>query len=455
MAKNRPTKIVSKKHLARLERERRQTRFIVAGAIGVLAIVILSIGYGILDQTVLQLRQPIVRVNKDVLTTRDFQIRVKVAREQLIDQYNQYTSLASMFGIDINSDQSMQDYLSQISSQLDDTTGMGNQVIESFKSDMIIQQYAKAHGIVISSQEIDKAEHDAFGYFPNGTLTPTPSTTPFSTSTLSLTQIALAPPTETSTATATGTPTITPSVSPTPTLPSTSTPIATAGPSATPAPTATPLTLAGFQSQFKTSFTNYMKLGATTDDIRLIIFEENLYKTKVEDVIEANFPHTQEQVWARHILVADQATAEKVYYLLITGGDWNAIAKQYSTDTATQNSGGDLGWFPKGQMVAEFEAAAFSQPIGQISHPLQASDGWHIIQVLGHENRVLTADQYSTARDNDFQSWINTQLAAAKVTVYDYWTLRVPTSPTLAEANASDAATQAAMQTQGALVPTP
>ena len=88
-----------------------------------------------------------------------------------------------------------------------------------------------------------------------------------------------------------------------------------------------------------------------------------------------------EQVRARHILVADEATANQVEAKLKSGGDFAALAKQYSTDTSTKDKGGELGFFGKGQMVPAFQTEAFSLPVGATSPPVKSPFGWHVIQV--------------------------------------------------------------------------
>lgn len=88
-----------------------------------------------------------------------------------------------------------------------------------------------------------------------------------------------------------------------------------------------------------------------------------------------------EQVRARHILVPDLKTADMVEQKLKAGGDFAALAKQYSTDPATKDKGGELGFFGHGQMVAPFDKAAFSLPVGQTSAPVKSPFGYHIIQV--------------------------------------------------------------------------
>lgn len=89
----------------------------------------------------------------------------------------------------------------------------------------------------------------------------------------------------------------------------------------------------------------------------------------------------QEQVKASHILVEDKALAKELKAKIDEGADFAELAKENSTDPGSKDSGGELGFFGKGQMVPEFEAAAFSMKAGEISKPVQTSNGFHIIKV--------------------------------------------------------------------------
>jgi len=105
-----------------------------------------------------------------------------------------------------------------------------------------------------------------------------------------------------------------------------------------------------------------------------------------------------EQVQARHILVPDLATANKIEAQLKAGKNFADLAKQYSTDPGSKDKGGDLGWFRRGQMVPAFDKVAFSLPVGAISQPVKSPFGYHIIQVEGKQPGQTATLANSTER---------------------------------------------------------
>jgi peptidyl-prolyl cis-trans isomerase C len=93
----------------------------------------------------------------------------------------------------------------------------------------------------------------------------------------------------------------------------------------------------------------------------------------------------EEEVHARHILVADEATAKKIIADLKKGGDFAALSKQYSKDPSAAQQGGDLGFFKKTDMVPEFADAAFALKDKDITPvPVKTQFGYHVIQTLEH-----------------------------------------------------------------------
>jgi len=115
--------------------------------------------------------------------------------------------------------------------------------------------------------------------------------------------------------------------------------------------------------------------------------ETNIAGEVTEEAVRARYdkeiaatPPTNE-IRARHILVATKEEAEAIIAQLDAGGDFEAIAKEKSTDGAAAQ-GGDLGFFGPGQMVPAFEEAAFALEVGQFSkEPVQTQFGFHVIKV--------------------------------------------------------------------------
>ncbi|MBL8674878.1 MAG: peptidylprolyl isomerase [Rhodospirillales bacterium] len=90
----------------------------------------------------------------------------------------------------------------------------------------------------------------------------------------------------------------------------------------------------------------------------------------------------EEEVKARHILIADEAAAKAIVEELKKGGDFEKIAKEKSIDKASGAQGGDLGWFKKGDMVKEFAEAAFLLKKGEtVPAPVKSQFGFHIIRL--------------------------------------------------------------------------
>lgn len=110
------------------------------------------------------------------------------------------------------------------------------------------------------------------------------------------------------------------------------------------------------------------------------------------------------KVEARHILkltnglseeegTAKKAQIDSIYNLLANGGDFDAIARAESEDPGSAANGGRLGWFGPGEMVKEFEDAAFGLKDGGISAPFKTAYGYHIVQTLAHRGIGTLAEE--------------------------------------------------------------
>jgi peptidyl-prolyl cis-trans isomerase C len=115
--------------------------------------------------------------------------------------------------------------------------------------------------------------------------------------------------------------------------------------------------------------------AATTDDAMKKVYDD-----------AAKQITSEQEVHARHILVATEDEAKAIEDELKKGADFAELAKKKSKDPGASD-GGDLGFFTKDQMVPEFSAVAFSLEPGKISDPVKSQFGWHIIKVEEKRNR--------------------------------------------------------------------
>ncbi|HEY5982880.1 MAG TPA: peptidylprolyl isomerase [Anaerolineales bacterium] len=421
----------TKKHMARLERERRQTRYILAGFILILVAVVGLIAYAIIDQTYLQPRRPVATVGDVAIPLEEWKARVRMERQRMLGNVNMYEQYQQYLGVDLSSQ------IQQMLAQLNNPVSIGQTVLDDMINEEIIRQESAKRGITASAAEVEQAIQASFQYYPSGTptasVTPTNAASPtLSAETLKLVTITPTPTefqTPLPSPTATLDPLISPTASTTPSPTATSGPTPTELPTSTPFPTSTPITQQGYEESYRTSVDNLTKQGLTEVQLRQL-YEVDILRRKLRDLITVDVPHTQEQVWARHILVPDESIAQVVRDRLDKGEDFAKLAAELSTDTSNKDKGGDLGWFARGAMVAEFENAAFSLKVGEISQPVKTQFGYHIIQVLAHANMPLDASGYDNARQTAFDKWLTEARTTYNVVTQDFWHDLVPTEPT-------------------------
>ena len=131
------------------------------------------------------------------------------------------------------------------------------------------------------------------------------------------------------------------------------------------------------------------------------ISAEELAAFRAENADQLNLP---EKVKASHILISldaadtDEAKAEKkakaddIRQKLVDGGDFAALAAEHSS-CPSKARGGDLGLFGRGQMVGEFETAAFAQDVDAIGEVVATKFGYHIIKVTQHDKAGEVSDE--------------------------------------------------------------
>ncbi|WP_117170821.1 peptidylprolyl isomerase [Paraliobacillus sediminis] len=147
----------------------------------------------------------------------------------------------------------------------------------------------------------------------------------------------------------------------------------------------------------------YADEDAFREDLKTQLLQQEALIEDVEvtdEEIEQRYERMQTEVEARHILVADEATATDIKSQLDEGADFATLAEENSTDTASAAEGGSLGYFTAGDMVAPFEEVAYGLEVDAISDPVETVNGWHIIQVTDKRDAEEAPEPLEDIRDD-------------------------------------------------------
>lgn len=161
---------------------------------------------------------------------------------------------------------------------------------------------------------------------------------------------------------------------------------------------------------------NLEYLGVTEEEYKGLV-KNNIIVTAYRDKKLPEFEVSDEEIktyyeehkenlyeaQARHILVATEEEANNVLQRLEAGEDFAELAKELSIDPGSAANGGDLGYFPQGTMIQEFEDYVFNAEIGETSEPIQSQHGFHIIEVTDFKDSL-----------EDYKDDITTQIQSEK-----------------------------------------
>ncbi|UFU00482.1 peptidylprolyl isomerase [Radiobacillus kanasensis] len=176
------------------------------------------------------------------------------------------------------------------------------------------------------------------------------------------------------------------------------------------------------KEQYGDQFESVLQQSGFSDEdafkevLRLNMLQEKAITEGIEvtdEEINQKYERMQTEVKASHILVSDEETAKKVKKQLDEGKDFAQLAKDFSTDTASAENGGDLGFFGTGAMVPEFEDAAYGMEVGAVSDPVQTDNGWHIIKVTD-KREVEDVEPLEDIKDDVKREIANSKVDNAK-----------------------------------------
>ncbi len=376
MAKRRVKKEVplTRKQISRRDKERRQRLILIGVAASIGSLIVAILAYGAYVELVAKPASPVAVVNGAPIQTAAYQKRVLLERMRIDADVQELQLQRST--LDPDQDQFLVDYMDQLLSQLwwESSQVDGESFLDQLIQGELIRQAAEEQGIAVSDGEMDQLIEESFGYY---TEQPTP---------------APSPTTEPITATAEITPTVTP----------------------------TPMTRARFEELYRDYLSTLQEGAGLSEAEYREILRAELLRAKMEEFVGQQVPASELHIRARHILVETEEEAETLLERLADGEDFAALAEELSQDLASAEQGGDLGWFPRGQMVPEFDEVAFGLSPGEISDLVETSFGFHIIMVEERdEDRELDSVMLAQRRTEAFQAWLVDLEATA--TIERYW----------------------------------
>lgn len=367
-----------RRHRQLRQREAKTQRLVLLlVGIGV-GLAVLFVAAGLINEYVLKPRRPIALVNGRAIPVAAFQRRLRFQQDNLSNQIAQYLDFGRQFaGADGRNP--FADTIGQLANELAATETFSLQVLDNLIEEELIEQLAAQYNVVVTEEDVQLAIEQDFGYERNPAPTPTPD------------------------------PTITTTV-----------------------PMPTPMTAEAFQQRYNEVINGFKERHSLTEAEFRRLYRLRLLREKLQEVAPLNVATTEEQVHARHILIRfpevseektqEQAEAEALARIqeirrrIEAGESFADVAKEVSEDPGSKENGGDLGWFGRGRMVAEFEEAAFALTPGQISEPVKTAFGYHLIEVL-EKDPARPVDEATLAqrRQQAFSDWLLEQQNAAQI----------------------------------------
>jgi peptidyl-prolyl cis-trans isomerase D len=420
-----PTK--KQQRISQKEAKQKKLLITIAAAIGGVIVIILLIG--MIDAFFITPNKVIATVGEETITVREYQHQARFLRWQLLQQYVQINQILQVFG---DYDGNQQNQMNQIGQLLESKELLGAEVLNSMIEDKIIIMETQRLGITVSDADLEAQLQQGFSYYPQGTPTPVEVPTTAALPTLNATQLSL----------------VTPTPSPEPTLPVEDTeesleePLTEEEVAGEPELTPTPYTFELYEQNYA-EYLGDLGIAGVNETTFIEIQQGVLLREELYDILTADIPATEEQVWARHILVANETDALSVVGQLRSDQmPFEELALLLSQDTGSAERGGDLGWFGRGVMVPEFEQVAFSLEIGEISDPVQTTFGYHIIQVIAHDVVPVSGQRLNQLKDEAFQNWLDNQrlILADQITINTNLRDRMtPTEPSFSDAEVYEA----------------
>ncbi len=311
----------------RHEQEMQRRLYIALGV--VLGAVLLLVAAGVINEYVIKPNKPVATVNGEKIAQEAFRHRLRFEQDNLVAQINNYLQFGEQFA-----DGGPNPFISSIQplyQQLSNPSDFAYTVVDRMVEEAVVRQLAKEHNATVSEEDVQSEIEKQFGFDPEA-------------------------------------------------------PEADGGNAMT-------------EEEFKQRYNDYVKnmeeKGSLTEVEFRELFATFLMRNKLEETVQLDFDDTDEAVKVRYILIKPEPEVPLVKReadalkkitdarkrIVDDGESFADVAKEVSEDPGSAPNGGDLGCFGKGQMVPEFEEAAFALEKGEVSQPIKTDFGYHLIQI--------------------------------------------------------------------------
>ncbi len=327
-----------RRYASRRRHEQKVQRRIFIGLGILLAVVAVLIAVGVINEYVIKPNKPVATVNGDKITQDGFHRRLRFEQDNLVSQIGQYMQFGEQFA-----NGGPNPFLSTIQSfysQLADPQQLAFSVLDKMIQEVVIRQLAPQYDATVTPEEVQTEIEKQFGYDREAEQSDV-------------------------------------------------------GSSDTVTNTQPPMTEDEFQQRYNDYVQGLQEKDSLTEEEFRELFATSLMRNKLKDNAPLEVDETDEAVKASYIFIKpepevpvaqrDTEAIRKIFEIrkriVDDGEDFETVAKEVSEDPGSAPNGGDLGCFSKGQMVPEFEDAAFSLDVGEVSQPVKTDFGYHLIQV--------------------------------------------------------------------------
>ena len=356
MVKQKSTlKTPTRKQVARRKKEEKLNRILKWSAIGVVAAILLIVGYGIVTELVIKARKPVARMDDVTITSQQFQRRLYYERLLMRQQLNNYQ--AYLMQMD-PADETMQGYYqefqsaaSELESQLSANMAsvLGKQVLDNMLEEELVRKEAQARNLTVSEDEVTLTIEEIIGYDRTAAETVTDTST-----------------------------------------------------------------IESFDTLYQRVKENFLEPSHLSEqDFRRMV-ETNLLREQLIAIIGEDIPQTSDQVDPTFFAVDSEETGLALRERIELGEDPAALVEELNNDDNEQTAGYELSWIPAGYLSAqlgpEIEQVTFNTPVGQAADPTMGTDGqYYVIYINGHEERPVDEVTLQQMQEDKYSSWLETQ----------------------------------------------